>query len=687
MHRLALLLLFATPTIVAQEVAATATTVDVTVQLSNTPDRGPADMADDVYTPGGEVVYLVVVRNRGPAELRNAQFNLLLPAGIVDARWACTTDDGRACGAGEGALRETIHLPPAGSLSYRLSLQVPLSYPSLHPSLTQTATVTLPADVVDTTPQDLTAIDSDPASTHATVVAPSVVGVAPIVSGPGAARPGSLTRGPSLGGGLQAPFERCGPDMYITQGPGATANTTLSLVDTTTVPYTLTTVGTGSVPYNAVGFRPADRFLYGIRIGTSNLVRINADGSTEPMGAIQNLPTPPNNDSYNAGEIGTDGFMYVKLQADVSFIYRIDLSPLPAAAVATRINLLGGTISGADLAWINGRLYTVNQNGTVSYVNPTTGAVIQLPAVNGALGNVGALFGTPSALYGSRNNPGGFYEFDLDTGAATRLSGSPVVGTNDGAHCASAEIVFETDLGVTKTNTPAQGPSDLTDDTYLPGSDVAYTIAVTNRGPVGVQNARVVDELPAGITVATWTCAASLGAVCGAVSGTGPIDDLVDLEPGASATYLLTLTVPPDYPQTISPNLTNTVTVTLPANYSDPTPGDLTATDSDRPPVTDLQIVKQASRPSIVSGETISYTLTASNLGPSPANNSVITDVPDTRLDCGAPVPTASCVATGGAVCPAATVAIVDLLGAGITIPTLPVNGTVVITMVCTASF
>jgi hypothetical protein len=37
---------------------------------------------------------------------------------------------------------------------------------------------------------------------------------------------------------------------------------------------------------------------------------------------------------------------------------------------------------------------------------------------------IGAMFGAPNGLFGSHNS-GGFYQFDLATGARTLLSGSP----------------------------------------------------------------------------------------------------------------------------------------------------------------------------------------------------------------------------------------------------------------------
>jgi uncharacterized repeat protein (TIGR01451 family) len=74
------------------------------------------------------------------------------------------------------------------------------------------------------------------------------------------------------------------------------------------------------------------------------------------------------------------------------------------------------------------------------------------------------------------------------------------------------------------------------------GGTLTYTIVATNNGPSAVTGATVADLLPAELTGATWTCAASAGSACPA-SGTGNINATVDLLSGGTATFTLTATV------------------------------------------------------------------------------------------------------------------------------------------------
>ncbi len=86
----------------------------------------------------------------------------------------------------------------------------------------------------------------------------------------------------------------------------------------------------------------------------------------------------------------------------------------------------------------------------------------------------------------------------------------------------------------------------------------------------------------------------------------------------------------------------------------------------------------------VVSGTTASYSIVVTNLGPDAANGSVLTDPAPAGLTC----TTASCTAAGGAACPVPTGAalVAALQGAGATLPTLPLNGSVTVTLTCTVN-
>lgn len=372
----------------------------------------------------------------------------------------------------------------------------------------------------------------------------------------------------------QPPFT-CTGQMYLMQSPNGVTNSTLYRLNTASNPFTYPALGQGSTTYNAIGYNPADDLLYGIlNVSGSGdrLIRVGQDGSTVDLGAVSGLPTG----FFDAGVIGTDGFLYVAQDAVTTAMYRINLT----TRVATTVPLSASTGDIRDLAWVGGTIYTVTSAGQLLSINPTTGAVATIGAPSGGVLGFGALWGAPNGLFATENSGTGFYQFNLVTGARTLISGSPAATLNDGANCPTANIIINTDLSVTKTDGKIH---------YVAGSPNVYTVTVTNNGPFGIVNAPVSDPLPSGIATSSWICSTTAGGSCGAASGTGAITSTVSLPVNGVATYTITMPIPAGR----TGDLTNTFTANLPPGYTDPTPANNTASDTDTPlPTIDLQIEK-----------------------------------------------------------------------------------------------
>ena len=201
----------------------------------------------------------------------------------------------------------------------------------------------------------------------------------------------------------------------------------------------------------------------------------------------------------------------------------------------------------------------------------------------------------------------GGYDNVIAAGALVTTIGSNPAGTS--AHL----DVLQADLSITKTDGVV---------TVIPGTTTTYTIAVSNAGPSAVVNAPVADTLPAAITSATWTCAATAGSSCGAASGVGNIASTVSLLAGGTATYTLVATISPS----VTGSLVNTATVGVPVGVTDPNPGNNSATDTDTlTPSADLSVVKTGPA-TLVPGQNASWTLTATNGGPSTAVTVALSD-------------------------------------------------------------
>ena len=212
---------------------------------------------------------------------------------------------------------------------------------------------------------------------------------------------------------------------------------------------------------------------------------------------------------------------------------------------------------------------------------------------------------------------------------------------------------------VTETNSANNQATDV--DTLTPQSDVSvtktdgltsiaaghslpYTITVSSGGPSEIDPVAVDDDLPAGLTATTWTCAASSGSSCTAGSGVGSIHSSVDLLVGGSATYTVAGTVTPTFRGTLS----NTLTATLPGGATDPTPANNSATDvTTVVGETDLSVTKTDDQTTVVPGTSTTYTIVVSNAGPSTAINAPVTDTLDAALTNA----TWTCAATTGSSC------------------------------------
>jgi uncharacterized repeat protein (TIGR01451 family) len=177
--------------------------------------------------------------------------------------------------------------------------------------------------------------------------------------------------------------------------------------------------------------------------------------------------------------------------------------------------------------------------------------------------------GATSALGSAGGSGTGAVSFAVSSGGGVcAVSGSTLTGlavgsctitatkaadANYNAAAANVEVTVlpAADLQISKTD----GRSFAS-----PGSFVEYEILVANAGPLVVSGARVQDPVPTGLSEAVWTCAPVQAASCPATSGSGGIDEYVDLPVNAVLRYVFSATVS----AAAGESVVNTATVTAP---------------------------------------------------------------------------------------------------------------------------
>ncbi len=202
-----------------------------------------------------------------------------------------------------------------------------------------------------------------------------------------------------------------------------------------------------------------------------------------------------------------------------------------------------------------------------------------------------------------------------NTAGVTTSSRDPDPGDNTDS---TTELATPSaDLGVTKQFDTDTGTAGVQNDPVNPGDTVSVVLNVTNNGPTAASSATLDDVFPAGLDVT---------AVTGAGCAEGPANQVTcnfgTLNSGDTRAVTVTATVLASAANT---TVTNTATV------DSATPDHIPSNDSDRDELSvlasaDISMSKTADVTDPAIGDTVTYTLTATNNGPSGATGVSISD-------------------------------------------------------------
>lgn len=172
----------------------------------------------------------------------------------------------------------------------------------------------------------------------------------------------------------------------------------------------------------------------------------------------------------------------------------------------------------------------------------------------------------------------------------------------------------------------------------VPGEPLTYTVVAASDGPSDVESVSVATDFAADLTC-DWTSVATGGAG-GNGSGSGNVAETLSLPSGSSVTYIATCDIDPAATGTLASS------ATVSSAAYDPDEGNDAATDDDTALVAsaDLTITLTDGIALVLPGDVLTYSLVATNEGPSNATSVSMSALFDDDLSCNW-----SSVAAGGA--------------------------------------
>jgi uncharacterized repeat protein (TIGR01451 family) len=486
--------------------------------------------------PGANVTYNITVTDNGPNDAQQVQFTDTLPGGLTLVSFTQNTGTSFTCSLPNMGTTGTITcgtstLTNGMSATFTIVAKVPSNTAS-GTMITNTANVS--AASFDPTPGN----NSSSASTTVTAQADLTV----TKSGPMSAVAGNnisytitvTNAGPSDAASVSLTDTIPAGTTFVSVTPAAGWNCS----GTSTVTCTIATLTAGSMGSFTLVVKTSAAAANGTMLSnTATVSSTTAD------------PAPGNNSSTASTTLSTSADLSItktgppSANSGSNITYTITVmnngpsnattvamnDPLPASTTFVSLSAPGGWNCTTPAVGANGTV-----NCTIATLAPSTTSTFTL------------VVGTPANLVATVMN------------TATISSATPdPTPANNSSTASTMVAVGVADLSITKTNNVVVGA--------LPGTNVTYTITVTNNGPASAANVTVTDPAPANTTFVSQT--PSQGSC---MTGSCTLGTLAN---GASATISLVVTAG----STFGP-VTNTATVS--SSNVDNNPANNTATST-----------------------------------------------------------------------------------------------------------
>jgi uncharacterized repeat protein (TIGR01451 family)/gliding motility-associated-like protein len=574
----------------------------VTTSINKSTDIAISKTGPQTISAGENISYTIKVVNNGPVDVSGLTIADVVPAGITNVSWSATasgtaTITGPTTGnVNDISMGANINAGSTNFITILVSGKVPSN--TAVSTLTNTATVTLPTEIVDFN----TANNSSTINT--TVInSPSLVVQK---SGPSTAASGTQIS-------YTLTVSNNGPSDAI-----AVNIADAIPADITNVSWTAVANGTTSITSGASGSGNTVAVVGNIPFASGNSITINVVGTINPAFAGNILNTA----SAKIGAAGTPVnsptvTTVVAKQTNLSVIKSGPATLSAGLPLSYTIEVTNAGPSNATGTVITDAVPAAIQNVTWS-TTVTNGASVSA----GVTGTGNALSVTGSILAGGNSKilitVNGLVASNATANIVNSATATPAEPGNP--------PVVSTPVTTVLQKTPGLALSKSAPSTASSGQQITYTLKLTNTGPSDAVNTTIADEVPADISNVQWTATASNGAVVnGTASGTtNNVSASVNVPVNGVINIVITGTISPTYVGTIVNNAS--------ATPSEPGVAAKTASASTIISAMVSPVITKSGPTTALAGEEINYQIRVRNNGPSTALNAVITDALSNNL-------------------------------------------------------
>ncbi len=582
-------------------------------------------------TAGGSITYTITVANVGPAAALGATVSDSFPTAFLPSDTYIVAAMGGAMdlthSSGSGAINDSVYLPSGSTLTYTVTAHISSMATG---QFINAATISVPALFTDSNSANNSVSDTDSLlkadlaitdTDSKTSAIPGTIDTYTVVvtnNGPSAVTSATVQD-------ILAANADIASDSFTVAATGGASDTTHASSGTGSINDSVSMPSGSTITYTLSATISAS--ATGTLTNTATVASQSnvADPVSSNNSASDNDTLTPQAELLVTNNDSDSGTVVPGTQVTYTVVVK-NVGPSNADGVTIADALPAGITSDTFTAVGTSGASGFTASGSSSIddtsVSLASGACVTYTiTANVSAASTGTLVTTATAKVGSG-----------ETNTNSHQSGGTTSATD------TASLTPEVDLVATVAdNVGGTSAGGGTTGTGIPGEQIIYTVTVQNTGPSSAVGVAIADALPAGIMADSYSAVGTSGASDFTAGGSGNINDAtVNLASGSTVTYTITATIG----ASATGNLSSSATATAASGETNTNPGQTSGTTAvtdsdDLSPEVDLVVTKtdndggasSGATGNIIPGNSVTYTVTVQNTGPSNAVGVAIADM------------------------------------------------------------